>query len=112
MMKKINLLLAAMALFVANSAFASWGEPVFDVCDKQVRSYIEHNYEGNITSIDWVYDYDDRGSNGSEAWVRLDSCSGYVVFDLRADEMDCTIAHYGRIPNYISRVWATRDCRQ
>ncbi len=109
-MKKLIIAVALCLSFSANVANGSWGEPVMDVCEKQITSYVEQTLQTTVEDIDFYYGDQDRGSNDTTAWVRVGSCSGYYVFDLFASELDCTIAHYGRIPNYISRVWPYGDC--
>mgnify|MGYP003394517728 CR=1 FL=1 len=111
-MKKIIFALAMVVSFSGVSAFAA---PVTDVCNKQVAAYMQNNVAGNVTGVQWV-SQGGGGEGGTEtmqAWVTVDSCSGNYVFNMRADSYTCFgQGHYGTIPNYISQVWTTGNCRR
>lgn len=86
------------------------GDPVTNVCDKQIAGYLSSNFDADVLSIRYLFDDDDASRRRSSARVRASNCSGEYVFELRANKIDCTIAHYGRIPNYIRYVWTTGNC--
>lgn len=96
---------ALAGLLVSGSAFAG---PVYDVCEKQVESYVASELGTTISSIQ--YEWPDSRTHRSRAWVRTPKCDGKFVFELRGSYDDCHRAHYGRIPNYISQVWTTGSC--
>ena len=110
-MKASSLFLLGTFFLFSHTAFADWGPPVTHVCKKQINSYVEQTLNTEVESIHFYFDHDNRSDNNT-AWVRVASCSGWVVFRLSTNEMNCQMAHYGRIPNYISGVYMRGDCRE
>lgn len=98
---------ALLGLLVATAANAA---PVYDVCQKQVESYVTSQLKTTITDVTYEWGADTRTHRG-RAWVRTPLCSGAFVFELRGNADDCHGPHYGRIPNYISQVWKYGACR-
>lgn len=111
-MKRLIVTFAIACLIGPAAAFAFDGSAgVRDVCRKQINAYVEQNLGTTVRSIQFDFDPEDHIRSNNLAWTRVESCSGYVVFRLRANEADCENVHYGRIPNYITDVWTTGDCR-
>jgi hypothetical protein len=111
-MKKIIFVLAAMVSISSVTAFAG---PVTDVCNKQVAAYMQNNVAGNVTSVYWQRNGGggEGGQETMQAWVSVDSCTGYYVFNMSADSYTCfSQSHYGTIPNYILQVWTQGNCRR
>ena len=88
--------------------FKGWG-PHWDVCERQIQCHIEKVIGTTVDSMDIFHDPD--GRSDTDAWVKTPLCSGYFVFDMTSSELNCDIVHYGRVTNYIFRVWATGNCR-
>lgn len=45
----------------------------------------------------------------SQIWIRSNLCDGFFVAAFNGTS-SCGVAHYGRVPQYVSRVWAHGDC--
>lgn len=110
-MKNLMVLMAGL-MVAGTSVFASG--PVTDVCTKQIVAYVEGNLGTRVRGIQYDWNTSAEGhTSGGRAWVTVESCSGYYIFNLpMADAHTCANAHYGTIPNYIGGVWASGACRR
>ena len=85
--------------------------PVFNVCRRQIVAYVEDVLETDCESIQFDFSSGQRGDGPGTANVHVESCSGSYTFKLSANEMNCTMAQTGSIPNYIKNVSASGDCK-
>lgn len=46
-----------------------------------------------------------------EFWIKSNFCNNYFIATT-IPKATCSIAHYGRVPVYVNRVWARGDCRE
>lgn len=53
----------------------------------------------------------DPNCETSYIWIRTNLCSGHFVGVLPSAS-SCTAAHYGRVPQYVRRIWAHGDCKR
>ena len=45
-------------------------------------------------------------------WIEIQACTGYIILELNQPKSDCTMAHYWRRSNFMSRVYAMGDCKR
>ena len=104
--------IAALCLLVSSTAAQS--KPQFDVCERQVESYIINKLGLTIERIKYWWSMP-SGLNGhaepSEAYVYVTNCSGFHHFEIQADFDECQLPHYGTPPDYLYYRGATKDCK-
>ena len=102
---------AALCLLVSSTTVHS--EPQFDVCERQVKSYVIDKLGLTIERIKYWWSLPGGTSNQeepSEAFVYVEGCSGFHHFEIRADLEECQLPHYGTPPDYLLYRGATKDC--
>ncbi len=85
-----------------------------DYCKDDIMLYFQQKYGDTVKVGQMIKDRSrERNGRGWIYWVKSDVCSGYHVFDFAYLESGkCAMPHYGRRPQYVSRVWGHgRDCR-
>ena len=88
-------------------------DPVFDICEKQIRCWVQRNRDASDPAVDLDNMQIFFSEDSARAWARLDcpTTRSNLVFEIRSGRTNCEIAHYGRKPNYITQVWQSGRCR-
>jgi len=89
-------------------------EPQFDVCRKQIETYVRENLGQQVTDIIFYYVYERRDLlrwDYSKAVVSVSECPGYHYFEVHAIADTCEmLPHYGRQPDYLYYLGAFDGC--
>lgn len=96
-----HLVIALLFAMVAAPA----GAQRYEVCDAQVRAYVNERLGQTVEHIDYRWNYGHSISGrfeNSEALVYVKECEGFHWFELLARPETCqTQAHYGTPPDYV-----------
>ncbi len=92
----------------------SWGRTrsrTGNFCKDQYENFLYNTYGQDLVIGKVVKSK--TGGNGSVTsfWIKTNLCTNYIVAETMA-KPTCSIAHYGRVPIYIRRVWFRGDCRE
>ena len=84
-----------------------------DHCKDQAYDWL-YKHAGNVDVESVQKDHSgDKGTKSFNYWFDVKECKGYIVASTRASNPPCKSAHYGKVPKYVVRIWAsTRSCRK
>ena len=97
---------ALLALWLSGCLGIREGEePQFDVCLRQIETFVSQHFGQHVTNVEFFYVYERRDLqrwDWSKAVVRVAECPGYHYFEIMATADTCELLpHYGRQPNYV-----------
>lgn len=101
-------------IFVANHSFAldKIISPSGDHCKDQAYDWL-YEHAGDVT-VELVQrdHFGHKGTKSYNYWFTVKECKGYIVASTRAMNPSCKGVHYGSVPKFIVRIWASnRSCR-
>ncbi len=89
-------------------------EPQYEVCRRQIHSYMLDTFGQHVTAIEFTYVYERRDLRRwdySKAVVSVSECPGFHYFEVRATADMCeTQPHYGRQPRYLRYLGGFDGC--